>query len=61
MSQPAQEDLRQELTDAIAKVRHQIEIQQISGHYVGSEQIVAEEVRELQVELAQLEDALANL
>jgi ribosomal protein L29 len=61
MSTHTQEPLREELKEAIANVRHQIEVQQVSNHYVGSGQISAEAIRELQVELAQLEDALANL
>jgi hypothetical protein len=31
--------LRKELEEAIAKVHHQIEIQYISNHYVGSRQM----------------------
>jgi 23S rRNA A2030 N6-methylase RlmJ len=61
MSQHSQEPLREELEAAIVKVRHQIEIQQISDHYVGSGTISAQAIRELRVELAELEDALANL
>ncbi len=61
MSQHPQEPLRAELHEAIAKVRHQIEIQQISDHYVGSGRSSALAIRDLQTELAQLEDALANL
>ena len=61
MSDIPREPLREELEEAIAKVRHQIEVQRISNHYVGSGRITALAVRELQTELAQLEDALANL
>jgi hypothetical protein len=61
MSQQSQEPLREELEAAIVKVRHQIEVQQISDHYVGSGSITAEAIGELRAELAQLEDALTNL
>jgi hypothetical protein len=61
MSQQTPEPLREELEEAIAKVRAQIEIQQVSNHYVGSEGISAEALRELQAELVQLEAALASL
>ena len=61
MSRRPQEPLREELEEAIVKVRHQIEVQQMSAHYVGSGRITALAIRDLRVELAQLEDALANL
>ena len=61
MSRPPQENLRAELEEAIAKVRHQIDVQRISDHYIGSADVVAEELRGLQTELDQLQDALANL
>jgi hypothetical protein len=61
MSRRPQEPLREELEEAIVKVRHQIEVQQMSDHYVGSGRITALAIRDLRVELAQLEDALANL
>ena len=61
MSRRSQDPLREELEAAIAKVRHQIEIQQISDHYVGSGSITVQAISELRVELAALEDALANL
>lgn len=53
--------LREELEEAIGKVRHQIEIQSTSNHYVGSERITKNALSELESELAQLEDALARL
>jgi hypothetical protein len=53
--------LREELKAAIAKVRHQIEVQALSDHYVGSGRITEEAIGELRTELAQLEEALANL
>ncbi len=61
MSRHRQENLRAELQEAIAKVRHQIDVQRISDHYIGSADIVAEELRGLQSELEQLQEALANL
>ena len=54
-------ELRNELDDAIAKVRHQIEIQTVSNHYIGSEQISAEALTELRGELTQLEAARTEL
>jgi len=57
----SQDPIRQELQDAIAEVRHQIEIQAMSDHYVGSEGITTEAISELRSELAELETALADL
>ena len=54
-------DLRDQLNGAIAKVRHQIDVQASSNHYIGSEEITAEALRELQDELARLEAARADL
>ena len=61
MTDHPQAALRAELQDAIAKVRHQIEIQSISDHYVGGGRSSAEAIEELQAELAQLEAALGGL
>ena len=57
----ADQKLRDELEAAIAKVRHQIEVQEMSDHYVGSGRISADAIADLQVELQQLQDALAGL
>jgi hypothetical protein len=54
-------NLRRELDDAICKVRQQIEIQSVSNHYIGSEEISAEALSELQTELNQLEAARSEL
>ncbi|HUO22155.1 MAG TPA: hypothetical protein VMU59_06535 [Caulobacteraceae bacterium] len=61
MSEPSSQPLRQELQEAIAKVRHQIEVQAISDHYVGSGDMNALAIGELQAELEQLEAALSDL
>jgi hypothetical protein len=61
MSNQDDPPLRDQLDAAIANVRHQIEIQSVSNHYLGSEEISAEALRELRVELAQLEAARADL
>jgi len=61
MSTHAENPLRQELEDAIAKVRAQIEVEQRSGHYIGDNAIVSGAIAELQAELAQLQEALAGL
>jgi hypothetical protein len=53
--------LREELEEAIVKIRHQIEIQSMSDHYIGSEKITEDALSELQSELAELEDALDRL
>lgn len=58
---PTEDPLREELEEAIAKVRHQIEIQASSDHYIGSGRITAEAIAELQAELVQLEAARARL
>ncbi len=55
------EPLREELQEAIAKVRHQIEVQSTADHYIGSGRITVEAIAELQAELTQLEAALAGL
>jgi hypothetical protein len=55
-------DLRRELTEAIAKVRRQLEI--ITGPSAGNRSIWAdntEVITDLRSELAQLEQALADL
>ena len=57
----SQEPLREELEEAIAQVRHQIEVQQASTHYIGDGRITAEAIADLKAELVQLEDALADL
>jgi hypothetical protein len=54
-------NLRRELDDAICKVRQQIEIQSVSNQYIGSEEISAEALSELQTELNQLEAARSEL
>lgn len=61
MHPPSEAPLRAELQAAIAKVRHQIDVQQNADHYIGSGPIAQRAVRELEVELAQLEAALARL
>ncbi len=61
MNTRSNDELRTELKDAIANVRHQIEIQAMSDHYIGSGRITEEAIGELRSELAQLEEALANL
>jgi hypothetical protein len=53
--------LREELKEAIATVRHQIEVQALSDHYIGSGRITEDAIGQLQAELAQLEEALAEL
>ena len=53
--------LRDELDEAIAKVRHRIDLQSSSTHYVGSEEINAEAMHELQDELSRLEAARADV
>ena len=60
---PAESDarLREELVEAIANVRRQIDVQSTADHYIGSEGITVQALGELQSELAQLEDALAGL
>jgi 16S rRNA G966 N2-methylase RsmD len=61
MNTSPNEQLREELKQAIANVLHQIEIQGMSDHYVGSGAITVEAIGELRAELAQLEQALADL
>lgn len=61
MSRESQDTLRAELQDAIAKVRHQIDVQENADHYIGSGPIVVRAVHELEAELIQLEEALARL
>jgi hypothetical protein len=61
MTDQSQAALRAELQEAIAKVRHQIEIQSISDHYVGGGRSSADAIEELRAELVQLEDARGNL
>jgi hypothetical protein len=56
-----QDPLREDLEEAIGKVRRQIEIQSMSDHYIGSAAPTAEAISELQIELSQLEAALARL
>ena len=53
--------LRDELDEAIAKVRHRIDVQASSNHYIGSEEINAEAMHELQDELSGLEAARADV
>ena len=53
--------LREELVDAIANVRRQIDVQSTSDHYLGSGRITEEALSELQSDLSQLEEALAGL
>jgi hypothetical protein len=58
-------ELRRELQDAIAKVRGQIDVQARTTTYIsglgGGPSGKTQAIDELQAELAQLEDALANL
>ena len=55
--------IREELEDVCAKVRRQIEIHQSSWAYgsVGNDETVGTQVADLEAELSQLKDALANL
>jgi hypothetical protein len=61
MSTDDKADLRAQLDEAIANVRHQIEIQGLSDHYVGSGHITEDAIAELRAELAQLEEAYKDL
>ncbi len=61
MSTHSQDPLREELEQAIATVRGQIDVEARSGHYIGDGPIVGGALAELQAELAQLEAALADL
>jgi 16S rRNA G966 N2-methylase RsmD len=61
MNTKPNDQLREQLKQAIANVRHQIEIQGMSDHYIGSGAITAEAIGELRSELTQLEQALADL
>ena len=61
MANESDAQLREELEVAAGKVRHQIESQSTADHYLGSERISQEALRELQSELSQLEEALARL
>ncbi len=61
MSQDETSELRAELAAAIATVRHQIEIQQMSDHYVGSGHITEDAIGELRAELSRLEEAYRDL
>ena len=61
LSPPDDASLRAELEEAISKIRQQIEVQLMSDHYIGSGQITADAVGELQTELTQLKQALADL
>lgn len=61
MSTDRNDPLRQELEEAIARVRGQIDVEARSGHYIGDGPITAGALTELQAELAQLEQALKDL
>jgi hypothetical protein len=61
MSADSPDQLRDELKEAIARVREQIDIEERSGHYIGDGSITVGALAELRTELAQLEEALANL
>jgi hypothetical protein len=61
MSTDDEAELRAELKAAIAAVRHQIEIQGMSDHYVGSGHITEDAIDELRAELAELETAYKDL
>ena len=61
MSTDRQDPLREELIEAIARVREQIGIEERSGHYIGDGAITVGALAELRAELVQLEEALANL
>ena len=56
-------ELRRQLQDAIANVRQQIDVQERTPSYGAAfgPSSKAEAIEELQVELAQLEDALRSL
>ncbi len=56
-------DLRRQLQDAIANVRQQIDVQERTPSYGAAfgPSSKAEAIEELQVELAQLEEALRSL
>jgi hypothetical protein len=60
MSDLDEQPLRAQLEAAIARVRQQIEIEQRSSHYIGDNAIVGGAITELQAELVQLEEALAD-
>ena len=61
MARETDAQLREELEEAIGKVRHQIDIQSTADHYIGSEGITEAALGELKSELVQLEEALARL
>ena len=61
MNTQSNDALRAELTEAIATIRRQIEIQSMSDHYIGSGRITEDAIAELATELASLEAALARL
>jgi hypothetical protein len=61
MSADSPDQLRDELKEAIARLREQIDIEERSGHYIGDGSITVGALAELRTELAQLEEALANL
>ena len=61
MKPDSDQEMKFELRAAIDKVRHQIDIQEMSDHYIGSGRITEEALLELRSELTRLEEALAGL